>query len=138
MYYKYDKNNSIHVPEPFCRAMTPCMMVDNTEGDLPFSIHYTEWEPGKRIDSHIHESAMEAMICVSGNGKATLNGVTYDFIPDSMIVADKNEEHSIQNDGDETLRVLCIFSPAIKAQDLKDRAFAAVENALKEDKEISR
>lgn len=130
MYYRYDKSNSIHVPEPFCRAMTPCMMADSGDGEPPFSIHYTEWEPGKRIDSHLHEHAMEAMICVAGAGKATLNGVTYDFVPDSMIVADKFDEHSIYNDGTETLRVLCVFSPAIKAQDLKDRALAAVRNAL--------
>jgi len=129
MYFRYDESNSIKVPEPFQRIMTPLMMTDNTASELPFSIHYTEWESGKKIDSHFHENSMEAMACVSGTGKAMVNGEWFDFVPGSMIVADRNDEHSIVNDGSETLRVLCVFSPAIGAKDLKDRAFAALEKA---------
>jgi mannose-6-phosphate isomerase-like protein (cupin superfamily) len=131
MYFKYDEKNGINVPEPFNRMMTPLMVKDNVERELPFSVHYTEWQPGSCIDAHIHENAMEMMFCVSGKAKAMVNGEWFDLVPDSMIVADKYDEHSIVNDGDELLRVLCVFSPAISAKDLRDRAFAAIENAKK-------
>lgn len=130
MYFKYDGKNAIKVPSPFERVMTPLMVKDNVDLELPFSVHYTEWKPGCVIDTHVHENAMEMMLCISGKGRAMVNGEWFDLVPDSMIVADKNDEHSIVNNGDEMLRILCVFSPPISAKDLRDRAFAAVENSI--------
>ncbi len=129
MYFKYDKINSIEVPEPFCRIMTPLMCTDTTDGrDLPFSVHYTEWMPGRKVDTHAHDEAVEAMYCISGSGKGYVDGECFDLVPHSMIVADKGEVHSIVNTGDEMLRVLCIFSPPVSGEGLRTRAMEAVEN----------
>jgi quercetin dioxygenase-like cupin family protein len=129
MYFKYDEKNGIHVPEPFKRVMTPLMTSDLVDRELPFSVHFTEWEPGRRIDSHSHPDAMEAMYCLSGNAHAKIDGEWVEFVPGTMIVADKNEEHCIVNDGDELLRVFCIFSPPVSGEGLRKRAMAAVKEA---------
>ena len=131
MFFKYDEKNGIHVPEPFKRVMTPLMTTDQTERDIPFSVHITEWEPGRQVDMHIHEAAMEAMYCLSGNAHAKIDGQWVEFVPGSMIVADKNEEHCIVNDGNELLRVLCVFSPPVSGEGLRKRALEAVEKANK-------
>lgn len=132
MYYQYDPQNSIAVPEPFKRYMTPMFMGDDpviTESN--FSIHMTEWEPGCRIDEHSHPAAMEAMYCISGSGKAKIDGKEVDFVPGSMIVAPPKVSHEIRNTGDEMLRVFCVFSPPVTGAELRERAFAALQNSEK-------
>ena len=135
MYFKYDEKNSIKVPYPFSRAMTPIMTTDFEKRHIDFSVHMTEWEPGAEVDEHLHEDSTEAMYCISGHGVASINGEEFDFVPDSMICALPGELHQIKNTGNEKLKVLCIFSPAISGKGLKKRADAAVEAYLKSQEE---
>lgn len=129
-YYTYDKKNSIHVPLPFQRAMTPIFMGDDPEiTETNFSIHMTEWEPGCEIDMHHHDPGMEAMYCISGQGIVTVDGEQHPFLPGSMIVAPTGIDHKIQNTGTETLRVFCVFSPPVTGKFLQDRAMEAVAKA---------
>ena len=133
MYYTYDRNNSIMIPPPFKRYITPVFMGDDQIiTEMNFSVHYTEWEPECKIDKHMHESSMEAMCCVSGNGIAEIDGKKYDFVPGSMIVAPPGIEHQIINNGNELLRVLCVFSPPITGESLRKRAMEAVDNTTSE------
>lgn len=132
MYYTYDEKNSIHVPAPFGRHITPIFMGDDPViTDCAFSVHMTEWDPGCCVDNHIHEDATEAMYCISGSGIAQVNGEEHPFVPGSMIVAPPHVTHQIINTGDELLRVLCIFSPPNTAKGLRDRAMQTVEEAKK-------
>lgn len=126
MYFKYDSKRSISVPAPFNRVMTPLMTSDTTDAPIDFSVHMTEWEPGAEVDEHAHQNATEVMFCISGHGVATVNGVKYDFAPESMIAALPGDKHQIRNTGTEPLKVLCIFSPPVSSAGLKERADAAV------------
>ena len=132
MFFEEKAENRIEVPEPFQRVMTPLMVTDHVDREIPFSVHFTEWEPGGQVDMHIHEDAMEAMLCVAGTAKAKIDGRWVELKPGSMIVADKKEEHCIINNGKETLKVVCIFSPPVSAEGLRTRAFAAVAQAAEE------
>ena len=132
MYYDYDKCESIVVPAPFGRTITPMFMGDDpviTESN--FSVHMTEWLPGCQVDDHFHDDSMEAMYCISGTGVAQVNGVEYPFHPGAMIVAPPKVTHQITNTGTELLRVLCIFSPPNTAEGLRSRAMETVEAAKK-------
>ena len=132
MYYTYDSCESIEVPAPFGRTITPMFMGDDkviTESN--FSIHMTEWQPGCQVDNHTHESSMEAMYCISGTGVAQVNGVEYPFYPGAMIVAPPKVTHQITNTGTQLLRVLCVFSPPWTGEDLKDRAMKTIAEARK-------
>lgn len=132
MYYVYDKKNSIPVPAPFNRAITPLFMGDDDIiRETNFSVHITEWESGCEIDLHSHSEGMEAMYCMSGRGEAMVDGVWHPFVPDSMIVAPPGVTHQIRNTGKETLRVLCVFSPPVTGESLKARAMEAVESGGK-------
>ncbi|HJA70324.1 MAG TPA: cupin domain-containing protein [Candidatus Lachnoclostridium stercoravium] len=134
MYYKYDPEKSIHIPAPFNRTITPMFMGDDDKiTETNFSVHFTEWEPGCEIDSHSHDSAMEAMYCISGSGIAEVNNEAHEFVPGSMIVAPPGIQHKIKNTGTETLRVFCIFSPPTTGADLRKRALGAVAEAGKKE-----
>ena len=129
MFFRYDEKNSIKVPSPFNRTMTPIMTTDLIDRDIDFSVHMTEWDPGARVDNHSHPDATEMMFCISGEGIASVDGVEYPFKPDSMIIAFPGMLHQIINTGSETLKVLCVFSPPISGKGLKERADKAVEEA---------
>lgn len=130
MFYEFKRENSIEVPKPFKRYITPLFMADDpTITESNFSLHITEWEPGCKIDLHCHEDAMEAMYCMSGEGKVSVNGEKHTFKPGSMIVAPPTITHEIQNTGTEMLRVFCVFSPPVRGEDLKARALSAVEQS---------
>lgn len=128
MFFSYDENLSIHVPFPFSRIMTPFMTTDTADGKIDFSVHMTEWESGAQVDEHMHTDSTEAMYCLSGSGSASVGENMYDLKPNTMITALPGQLHWIKNTGTETLKVLCIFSPAISAAGLRERA----ENAVKE------
>lgn len=127
MYHRYDEKMAIHVPKPFNRTITPICM-KNDEKDCSFSVHMTEWEPGGKVDLHEHRDATEAMYCISGRGRCSVDGKEYELIPGGLMVALPHVTHDIENTGRELLRVLCIFSPAMEGEDLRKRALEAVEN----------
>ena len=68
-------------------------------------------------------------------GKASVNDEVFDFEPMSMISALSEEMHQIINTGGTLPRVLCIFSPAISGEGLRNRAESAVAAYRKEDPE---
>lgn len=128
MYYQYKAENSIEVPAPYHRFMTPIFMGDDEIiTDCGFSCHMTEWPAGSMIDSHSHPDGTEAMYVISGHGKCTINGIAHEFREGDMIVAPPGVRHQIFNTGDEMLRVFCVFSPPVTGTSLKARALAAVE-----------
>ena len=128
MFYQYDEKNSIEVPEPYHRFMTPIFMGDDeTIKGCAFSCHMTEWPAGCEIDSHSHPAATEAMFVISGNGKCSIDHVEHEFVPGSMIVAPPGIEHKIVNTGDEMLKVFCVFSPPVTGASLRERAMAALQ-----------
>ena len=135
MYYNYDTSESIQIPAPFGRTITPMFMDDDPQiTETNFSVHMTEWEPGCQVDNHTHADSMEAMYCISGTGIAQVNGTEYPFAPGATIGAPPHVTHQITNTGTELLRVLCIFSPACTGKDLKDRAMKTIEEANRQNK----
>ena len=134
MFFTFDGAQSIHVPFPFQRVMTPYMMPDTASCPIDFSVHMTELQPGAIVDEHIHKDGMEAMYCLSGRGSATVGDETYDFTPDSMVAAAPNEKHGLKNTGDQPMRMLCIFSPPVTADFLRKRASASMEEYARSQK----
>ena len=92
MYYTYDPKNSIRIPAPFNRAITPIFMGDDDKiTDCAFSVHMTEWDPGCTIDVHSHDTQTEAMYCISGTGVAMGNAVDEVKAVAQMVTANNSE-----------------------------------------------
>lgn len=129
----YDPEQSIPVPEPYQRTITPLYTAETAGRMVDFSIHMTEWEPGCRIEPHAHPAHTEAMYCVAGRGTARIDGEECDYVPDTMIVAHPGVTHEIVNTGTETLRVLCVYSPPIDLDFIRERvAVAEKERAARQ------
>jgi len=131
MFFAYDKKKSINVNFPFKRIMTPYMMPDTASCPIDFSTHMTEWEPGGQVDEHFHANGMEVMYCLSGCGTASVNDNVFNLTENTMIAAAPGEKHCIKNTGSTTLRVLCIFSPPVTADELRKRAESAINKYQK-------
>ena len=125
MYLSYEPGNNIYVPEPYERVLTPYLTTENAPCPLSFSVHLCEWEPGRKNDLHTHADATEAMFVLSGSGTALCGGETVSLNPGGLLVAPPGEAHVIENTGTENLRLLCIFSPPVSAESLRERAALA-------------
>ncbi len=125
MYIKYDQKNEISVPAPYKRLLTTYLMPENAPAGLPYSVHLCEWEPGQQNDMHSHTVETETMYVLSGHGKAICGSEEISLEPNGMLVASPGQEHVIINNGNENLRLLCIFSPPTTAKALRDRAAQA-------------
>ena len=70
--------------------------------------------PGSTTGSHIHPDSDEIMYCV-GRGECTMNGEKAKIETDTVIVAPMGEEHECRNTSKtETLKLFCVFLPAMK------------------------
>lgn len=69
--------------------------------------------PGNTTGLHTHEST-ETMYVVSGRGVGTISEETREVKVDTVLVAPKGVLHEVRNTGDETLKLVCVYVPALK------------------------
>ena len=68
--------------------------------------------PGESGNVHTHKEEQETWFIISGYGKLVIGDKSVSLEPDMVIVAPKEVEHQIINDGKEELKALFIFTPA--------------------------
>jgi len=68
---------------------------------------------GNTTGLHTHEST-ETMYVLSGRGVGTISGKTGEVKVDTVLVAPKGVLHEVRNTGDETLKLVCVYLPALK------------------------
>lgn len=86
---------------------------------LGYSFHDTTLYSGTQTNMH-YKNHQETVYCIEG--KATLtdhtNGEVYEIIPGTMYVLDHHEKHTL--DVEETVRMICVFTPALVGQEVHD------------------
>ena len=86
---------------------------------LGYSFHDTTLYAGTTTEMH-YKHHQETVYCVEG--KATLtdrrNGDTYELRPGSMYVLNQHEPHTLAVE--ETVRMICVFTPALVGQEVHD------------------
>ena len=62
---------------------------------------------------------LEACLCIEGHGKVECptTGKTFDITPGVMYALDNNDPHYLIAEGEE-LRLICVFSPALKGHEV--------------------
>jgi Mannose-6-phosphate isomerase len=68
-------------------------------------------EPGEDIGIEKHKNVEQILICFEGEGEATLNGRTEEFIPGTILVVPPGTEHNIKSVGIAPLKILTIYTP---------------------------
>lgn len=85
--------------------------------------------PGGGTGLHTH-SVDEYMYVATGRGQSICEGEIEEVIPDSLIFAPKDIEHEIKNTGDETLKLFCVYVPALKPAGYFEQAVAAAKECI--------
>ena len=86
---------------------------------MGYSFHDTTLYTGTKTDMH-YKNHLESVYCIEG--KATLtdhdNGEVYDIRPGTIYVLNGNEKHTLEIE--ETVRMICVFTPALVGQEVHD------------------
>ena len=65
-----------------------------------------------------YENHLEACYCISGRGEVECGGSVYPIEPGTMYALDAHDEHVLR--AFETLRLVCVFSPALRGPERHD------------------
>lgn len=76
-----------------------------------FASGITYLEPGKVHEVHAHE-VEEFVYILKGSGICEFCGETFRFRPGTVLQANSMEPHGFTNDGNETVEILWVTSPA--------------------------
>ncbi|MBN1264977.1 MAG: cupin domain-containing protein [Anaerolineales bacterium] len=68
----------------------------------------------KHAPGHVHLQEEEILYVLSGHGAIYFNGEPEEIEPGTCIYVPPGIEHSIENVGDSVLKVVYVFSPAVK------------------------
>ncbi|WP_329086506.1 MULTISPECIES: ectoine synthase [unclassified Streptosporangium] len=65
-----------------------------------------------------YRSHLEACYCIDGSGEVVdLDGTTHRITPGTLYALDKHDAHYLIADPDADLRLVCVFSPALRGDE---------------------
>lgn len=73
-----------------------------------------DFPPSQHAPGHMHEKEEEILYVLSGHGEMYFDGVPEPIEAGTCIYIPPGVEHSINNLGDEILKVAYVFSPPVK------------------------
>lgn len=76
------------------------------------SVGMTIISPGDKTKYAAHETSEEIMYIISGRGEALIDGVKSKIYPDMLISLPIASMHQLINTGDESLKLLWVYSPS--------------------------
>ena len=87
-------------------------------GSRNLSVNWIEVPPGASEDLISHEEAEQVYVVVSGAGTMSATGDTQQLAPGDFVMIPPATEHSVSNDGTETLALVSVQSPGVSADEL--------------------
>lgn len=111
---------SVHLDSPTPRNMQVVFTPQKDPGIADLTLLIVNLDP--HIGStglHIHPNEDEMITVTSGRGEGIENGRKFEIVPDTVVYAKKGLEHCITNTSDESMRLVCVFSPAMTDERVK-------------------
>ena len=68
----------------------------------------------KHAPAHIHDKEEEVVYCLEGKGEIIIDGKPEEIKPGTVVFMPPGSLHSVNNTGDEMIKLLFAFSPAAK------------------------
>jgi mannose-6-phosphate isomerase-like protein (cupin superfamily) len=87
-------------------------------GSRNLSVNWIEVPPGASEDLLSHEEAEQVYIVVAGSGTMSATGDTQELASGDFVMIPPATEHSVSNDGTETLALVSVQSPGVSADEL--------------------
>ena len=134
MVIKVSKVPGVKVPSPNERVLKVLMSPElgNTK-DVTVLISIIS--PGSTTGLHTHD-VDEYMYVVTGKGESVEQGEVSKVEPDTVIFARKGVEHEVRSISEETLKLFCVYVPALKPSGYFEKAIAMAKEKLKETSKI--
>ena len=85
--------------------------------------------PGSTTGLHTHD-VDEYMYVVTGRGKSIEGGKVSEVDADSVIFAPEGFEHEVKNTSEETLKLFCVYVPALKPAGYLEKAIECAKKSL--------
>jgi quercetin dioxygenase-like cupin family protein len=77
------------------------------------SISRVRVPPGAVIGWHHHAGQVETVYVIAGESTLTLGESDVPFMTGNMVAIPAELQHTLRNDGSETVELLCIFTPPL-------------------------
>jgi len=87
-------------------------------GSRNLSVNWIEVPPGASEQLISHEEAEQAYVVVAGSGAMSATGDQQALEPGDFVMIPPATEHSVSNDGSETLALVSVQSPGVSADEL--------------------
>lgn len=114
---------AVEIPAPHARSLRTVYSPEQDPdlvGDLTF--FRCDLYPHSSSDRHSHEKSGEIMYVISGRGEGVLGDEVYPLEPDTAFYAPPGVPHQTRCTGDEPLRMVTLFSPAVGTAYAKAKA----------------
>jgi len=76
--------------------------------------------PGKHAPGHIHDKEEEIIYCLEGTGELVIDGHRENLQPGTIAYVPSKSLHSVNNTGDDTIKLFFVYSPSAKLGAYKD------------------
>lgn len=117
------------IPPPFERELKVVMAPDKIN-KLPFTLLQTILYPEQgKTPVHTHTDHGVLMYVASGIGRAVIGEETFVIEPGMCTYASPGTPHQVFNDGQETVTILCYFTPALTENYLEEMRGQAKETS---------
>jgi mannose-6-phosphate isomerase-like protein (cupin superfamily) len=114
--------------------LRPHILMDAGElGSRNVSVNWLEVPPGAADELRSHEEAEQVYIVVRGRCRMSATGDTQTLGPGDLVLIPPATDHSVANDGDETLALVAVQSPPVSADELYSRRLATQAAGYDED-----
>jgi mannose-6-phosphate isomerase-like protein (cupin superfamily) len=93
-------------------------------GSRNMSVNWLEVPAGASEELRSHEEAEQVYIVVKGTGTMSATGDTQRLVQGDLVLIPPATEHAVANDGDSSLALVSVQSPAVSADELYSRRLA--------------
>jgi len=87
-------------------------------GSRNLSVNWIEVPPGASEDLVSHEEAEQVYVVVAGSGEMSATGDRQALEPGDFVMIPPATDHSVSNEGTETLALVSVQSPGVSADEL--------------------
>lgn len=106
--------------------LRPHILMDAGElGSRNVSVNWVEVPPGASEDMRSHEEAEQVYIVVRGGGTMSATGDTQELVEGDLVLIPPATDHSVANQGGETMALVSVQAPAVSADELYSQRLAA-------------
>ena len=105
--------------------LRPHILLDAGQlGARNLSVNWLEVPAGASEELRSHEEAEQVYVVVQGTGTMSATGDTQRLEVGDLVLIPPATDHSVANDGDDSLALVSVQSPAVSADELYSRRLA--------------